>query len=133
MPLPDIVKRAADCARGNSVRVTGPRGSYHVLSAEENDAEPDPAAETAVKLAELDAQILATVGVVAAIAANVNEMAKRVEDALLSIKGVAETTASSQSAVARSAEQIATALSQPIVPVYDKRGKLIAAQRTKTL
>ena len=130
MPLPEHVKQIAAIAGGKRVRVVDAHGAVTILSASDEPA-VDPAAQTAARLIELDAQLRATIGIVASVAQHVNELVKRFESALAEVRTAVDAVAAGTDKVAKSADQLEAAFYTPVIPVYDKAGKIIAAQRIK--
>jgi hypothetical protein len=80
-------------------------------------------------LQDVDSQIRASVGIVSALAASVNDNAKRVDSTLDAVVAAARHTEQSQARVAKSMEQLALVLASPTEPVYDERGILKGARR----
>lgn len=130
--MPDVNRDAAQLMRiealapGKRVTVINANGVSHALP--NNDQ-----AEAAQKIAELDLQIRSTMGVVASIAAGLNEIVVRVEKVLIAVESAAQNVAADQAEVARSIARLNATLAQPVKPIYDAKGILIGARRVERL
>lgn len=133
MRTPNAVRNVAALAPGKGVRIVGPDGIHRILSADDAEPTPEPSAAITAKLAELDAQVRATVGIVAALAATVNAMAERAAAAITAIKTVADATTANQTHIERSLDALERTMAMPTKPVYDAKGLLIGARRVDKL
>ena len=138
-PLPQL--RALSKLTGKRVTVVNAKGEAHELPLAGQ-------AEAAKVLADLDLQIRTTMGVVASIAANLNEvvnraekvlsavdneLVNRAEKVLIAVESAAQRVVIDQAEVARSIAALNATLAQPIQPVYSAKGILLGAKRVAKL
>lgn len=131
--MPDVnrdqvqqLRRIEALAPGKRITVINSNGQSHALP--NNDQ-----AEAAQKIAELDVQIRSTMGVVASIAAGLNEIVIRVEKVLSAVETTTKSVAADQAEVARSIARLNATLAQPVQPIFDSKGILIGARRVEKL
>ena len=132
MHLPDAVKCIAECAPGRRVRaiVRGVAYDLPLLPEPEPVQPPHPLEAVATQLLERDAQTRVTVSQVVA---NVENVVARVDETTNVVKSALANVAGGQDKIAEGMQDIASALSRPVKPVYDKQGKLVGAQRVAIL
>lgn len=119
--------------RALSALTTGKRVTVVNAKGESHDLPLTNQAEAAEKLAELDLQIRSTMGIVASIAANLNEVVNRAAKVLSAVESAAQNVAADQAEVSRSIAALNATLAQPIQPVYSAKGILLGARRVAKL
>lgn len=123
--LPHSLARAvAALAPGKRVTVVSRGAAYELPRVEDQaDAAVHPLETVATRLLQRDAETRATVAA----------FSERADQALNAVTAAVAGVAGGQADVARSVQQIAATMAQPVEPVYDDEGKLIGARRVKKL
>ena len=128
---PSAVKAAAGITSG-SVRVIGPSGEFRLMADgkeqhEKVSDDSDKFEKHAEEIATINAQIIAMTGLVASTVEHVNALVVSMNDA---VKLLNETI-NRHDEITNGMAVLATVMERPVVPVYDRDGKLIAANRVK--
>ncbi len=131
MPLPDAVRNVAELAGGKSVRIAGPEGEYRLLPKAAPDGDP-----SAAKVADLEMQLRAMMGVVASLAATVAAISTKVDGvpaAVAALEATAKSINASQGEIKDGLCNLTRTLAMPTQPIYDAKGMLIGARRVAEL
>jgi hypothetical protein len=130
MPVPDAVKRMAECAGGKPVKVFTADGNFELRKSEDLPEQPSVAETVAAILLRYQADHQASSE---RLAQAIGKLEAKLEATLDHIKSEKEIETKSQREMVSVLSTLAETISLPVKPFYDDKGKLMGARRVKAL